>query len=105
MYAVVNDRNFRPANVLAIAQAFAGSPLQLFALADNEEIVSGDDWVINAKTPHNTALDFQNTHREQSLLCCWQALNGAIAHPSRLFACGIPSRWYFGILHLIIPVN
>lgn len=31
VYAVVNDRNFRPANVLAIAQAFAGSPLQLFA--------------------------------------------------------------------------
>lgn len=31
VYAVVNDRNFRPVNVFAIAQAFAGSPLQLFA--------------------------------------------------------------------------
>ncbi len=30
-YAVVNDVQFRPANVLAIAHAFAGSPLQLFA--------------------------------------------------------------------------
>lgn len=30
-YAVVNDRHFHPVNVFAIAQAFAGSPLQLFA--------------------------------------------------------------------------
>jgi len=30
-YAVVNDRRFRPVNVFAIAHAFAGSPLQLFA--------------------------------------------------------------------------
>ena len=30
-YAVVNDRQFRPINVFAIAHAFAGSPLQLFA--------------------------------------------------------------------------
>jgi lysylphosphatidylglycerol synthetase-like protein (DUF2156 family) len=31
VYAVVNDSRFRPANVFAIAHAFAGSPLQLFA--------------------------------------------------------------------------
>jgi phosphatidylglycerol lysyltransferase len=30
-YVVVNDGRFRPINVLAIAHAFAGSPLQLFA--------------------------------------------------------------------------
>ena len=30
-YAVVNNSHFRPANVFAIARAFAGSPLQLFA--------------------------------------------------------------------------
>jgi phosphatidylglycerol lysyltransferase len=30
-YAVVNERHFSPINVLAIAHAFAGSPLQLFA--------------------------------------------------------------------------
>lgn len=30
-YAVVNDSQFRPINVFAIAHAFAGSPLQLFA--------------------------------------------------------------------------
>ncbi len=31
VYAVVNDAHFHPINVFAIAQAFAGSPLQLFA--------------------------------------------------------------------------
>jgi phosphatidylglycerol lysyltransferase len=31
VYAVVNDGHFHPMNVFAIAQAFAGSPLQLFA--------------------------------------------------------------------------
>jgi phosphatidylglycerol lysyltransferase len=31
VYAVVNDASFHPMNVFAIAQAFAGSPLQLFA--------------------------------------------------------------------------
>jgi phosphatidylglycerol lysyltransferase len=31
VYVVVNDAHFRPMNVFAIAQAFAGSPLQLFA--------------------------------------------------------------------------
>jgi phosphatidylglycerol lysyltransferase len=31
VYAVVNDSRFHPLNVLAIAHAFAGSPLQLFA--------------------------------------------------------------------------
>jgi len=31
VYAVVNDSHFHPMNVFAIAQAFAGSPLQLFA--------------------------------------------------------------------------
>ncbi|HWD98737.1 MAG TPA: DUF2156 domain-containing protein [Bryobacteraceae bacterium] len=31
VYAVVNDSRFRPADVFAIAHAFAGSPLQLFA--------------------------------------------------------------------------
>jgi phosphatidylglycerol lysyltransferase len=30
-YVVVNSRHFRPINVLAMAHAFAGSPLQLFA--------------------------------------------------------------------------
>ena len=31
VYAVVNDKNFHLVNVFAIAQAFAGSPLQMFA--------------------------------------------------------------------------
>jgi lysylphosphatidylglycerol synthetase-like protein (DUF2156 family) len=31
VYAVVNDSRFRPTDVFAIAHAFAGSPLQLFA--------------------------------------------------------------------------
>jgi phosphatidylglycerol lysyltransferase len=31
VYAVVNGRHFSPLNVLAVAHAFAGSPLQLFA--------------------------------------------------------------------------
>jgi phosphatidylglycerol lysyltransferase len=31
VYAIVNERHFHPVNVFAIAHAFAGSPLQLFA--------------------------------------------------------------------------